>query len=391
MFLIISEYYGEKDGPAGIVFEKVTKALLESDLDFVIISSGKSGNKKNIIKIKRHLIDLPIIRHYEDKIFTRKTCHPKVGSWGYRAKKLASSIIENNNISHILAWTNPISSLYVGVELSKKYKIPLIWRFDDPYPPYNYPRLKDHHMAVAYKNFEKNWLKENMPYIKAISSPSEELSNWMSEKLSISKPIINWPHIGGDDRVTLKVETKSLQKNSDKNSFNIAYLGRLSDNRDPRFLLKAIEYYKSKNINIQFHFFGSIHKNWKKDIEEGVKKNYVIRHRKVGFLDSLALMKQFDALVLLEAPFESGVFLPSKFCDYVWSKRPILISTPQNSVVENYVGKDYHGLIGYDTNTAIRGINNILINKVIDQKNPIKNTTFSKENIIKSINNLKSI
>ncbi|MBM3554993.1 MAG: glycosyltransferase family 4 protein [Alphaproteobacteria bacterium] len=48
----------------------------------------------------------------------------------------------------------------------------------------------------------------------------------------------------------------------------------------------------------------------------------------VGYLDSLALMKSADLLLVIDAPAALSVFLPSKLIDYVGAGRPILGLTP---------------------------------------------------------------
>ena len=52
---------------------------------------------------------------------------------------------------------------------------------------------------------------------------------------------------------------------------------------------------------------------------------------KVPFLDSLALMKGADFLLLIDAPLKNhleSVFLPSKLIDYMGSGRPVIGVTP---------------------------------------------------------------
>ena len=79
----------------------------------------------------------------------------------------------------------------------------------------------------------------------------------------------------------------------------------------------------------------------------------MVRHGVTSFDESLVRMQEYDALVLIEAEWEHGVFLPSKFTDYVWAQRPILISTPPGSAVERLAGgAGFPGLLGYNVESA---------------------------------------
>ena len=49
----------------------------------------------------------------------------------------------------------------------------------------------------------------------------------------------------------------------------------------------------------------------------------------VGYLDSLYLMKESDGLLVVDAPAQESIFLPSKLIDYVGAGRPILGLSPQ--------------------------------------------------------------
>jgi hypothetical protein len=51
----------------------------------------------------------------------------------------------------------------------------------------------------------------------------------------------------------------------------------------------------------------------------------------VPYLESLALMKSADGLLILDAPAERSVFLPSKLIDYAGAARPVLGLTPEGA------------------------------------------------------------
>jgi len=54
-------------------------------------------------------------------------------------------------------------------------------------------------------------------------------------------------------------------------------------------------------------------------------------HSRVSHLESLAAMSDTDVLVLIDAPAQTNVFLPSKLADYLMVEKPILALTPSAS------------------------------------------------------------
>ncbi len=70
-------------------------------------------------------------------------------------------------------------------------------------------------------------------------------------------------------------------------------------------------------------------------------------HPPVSYEESISYMNQADGLVLIEGEFDEGVFLPSKFCDYAASGRPVLMYSPEVGTVSDIVGGPHHpGFMG---------------------------------------------
>src|SRR5262249_44227269 len=54
----------------------------------------------------------------------------------------------------------------------------------------------------------------------------------------------------------------------------------------------------------------------------------------VDYLESLRLMQEADLLLVIDAPSELSVFLPSKLIDYMGAQRPILALSPPGACAE---------------------------------------------------------
>ncbi|MFH1999016.1 MAG: hypothetical protein ABIK28_05000, partial [Planctomycetota bacterium] len=51
-------------------------------------------------------------------------------------------------------------------------------------------------------------------------------------------------------------------------------------------------------------------------------------HPRIPYLSCLALLRDADVLLVLDAPFDVNLFFPSKLVDYLGARRPILGLTP---------------------------------------------------------------
>jgi hypothetical protein len=57
----------------------------------------------------------------------------------------------------------------------------------------------------------------------------------------------------------------------------------------------------------------------------------VVARPTVKYLESLRLMSEADGLLVIDAPAELSVFLPSKLIDYVGAARPVFGITPRGT------------------------------------------------------------
>ena len=72
-------------------------------------------------------------------------------------------------------------------------------------------------------------------------------------------------------------------------------------------------------------------------------------------------MSEAHALLIMEAPFKEGIFFPSKFSDYAMSRKPLLIFSPENGTLSDFVGGRRHpGFLGQEESGYREGINRLL-------------------------------
>lgn len=111
----------------------------------------------------------------------------------------------------------------------------------------------------------------------------------------------------------------------------VRYLGNFYGRRKPDPLIKAVQHlYREQPDLLQgvtIEFVGGIRRIPTSLL--GALPSSLIRFvPPVDYKTSLALMESADLLLVIDAPFEESVFLPSKLVDYIGAKRPIFAITP---------------------------------------------------------------
>lgn len=92
-----------------------------------------------------------------------------------------------------------------------------------------------------------------------------------------------------------------------------------------------------------FEIIGNIARKYTKLYSSLLKKyalDTVVKFKSpVSYRESIRLMQTSDILVLIDAPIDGSVFLPSKLVDYIGSGRPILAITPKNGAAARIIRK----------------------------------------------------
>jgi glycosyltransferase involved in cell wall biosynthesis len=113
----------------------------------------------------------------------------------------------------------------------------------------------------------------------------------------------------------------------------VRYLGDLYGRRTPKPLVEALRLMTDAQADslsdVRFELIGPTYDLPLGELKlETLPEGLVTLREPVGYLESLALMAASDGLLVIDAPAEQSVFLPSKLIDYVGAGRPVLGLTP---------------------------------------------------------------
>ena len=333
-----------------------------------------------IIELKRKYSIITLFFKITQKIFYIYTYIHWV-PFGYLNGKY---ILKNNkNIKFIFATGPPYYSHMIGYLLKKKFNIPLILEYRDPwnFNPYIIKSKRNLYEKVSLR-IEKRLLNS----ADMIFSISEPLKQFLFEHYNeVSKKTIYVIANGLD----LKENINDTEKKDDKIVFT--FIGKLYGQRDITPLLKIISALKKKGYFENFDFllkiFGTYQKEFLKKIIEELKIQNMVY---LGdFLNRDRIFEEINKCYLTIHIGENLNYptIGFKVLDYLSCRKKVLYLGKEDSFTGEFLKKNDFGVI-IPINNLNRGIkifenliNDIINNKFYNEINKEKIMIFSWDNI----------
>ena len=239
--------------------------------------------------------------------------------------------INVKNYDLIISWSQWHSIHLVAHRIKKKYPLlPWVSHLSDPW--------SDNPFLTKFWGYKASQYFLEKRVIK--NSDAINFTTNLARKLVMKKYPILWMN---KTYVTPHSYDLSLYKdtsnNNEKTKLVISYIGNFYGPRNPLNLIKSIsQIYKKDNEffdGIVFRFVGKWFGNEDWDLKiHGLPEGLIEVKKPVTYSESLDEMTNSDLLLILDAPFSSSVFFPSKLVDYIGSGRPIMAITPEGSCLD---------------------------------------------------------
>jgi len=249
---------------------------------------------------------------------------------------------EKDPFDVIYSRSNKVLSHVAALAFHNKTKLPWVASFNDPYPPELYPPPYKIEQNLNYlENFSQNKLLKklyNQP--DALIFPSQRLFTHVDKALGFTEAreqhhYFFIPHIGAG-----RFGKSFNSENNEK--FIFAHVGKLDEARySEKFFMAWEEFKPDKKYMVEFRQIGHVDEAVRNKL---IEANIVITPP-VTYEESIKQMDSVDVLVLFEAPMEEGVFLPSKFADYISRKKPVLCLSPKDGVINDLISKHGGGIV----------------------------------------------
>lgn len=231
----------------------------------------------------------------------------KIG-WLFKAKPVLKKIISENKIACVFVSAPPQTAHLLGHYIKKKYKLPTIHDFRDPWTDAFF--LKDFNRGKIAHFIDSILERKVLKLADHVTTVSNSLGALLNSKTKISYTVIS----NGYDDELAEIKKRSAMK-------EITYTGTIADTQVPHLLFK----YLSKEKALSLKVYGNVHSSFNKAVEEYKLTERVIVSPAVSHDDVLRIQKNAECLLLLIPDIKnSELIVTGKIFEYFASGAPIL-------------------------------------------------------------------
>lgn len=263
-------------------------------------------------------------------------------------KCLARKAFESGPPDCIYARGLPSSSYYLAAVLARLWRVPLAVHLSDPWPTSSLPEPYPQGNALI-SLYDKAWARHVFGLASLITFPSRHLADYMTEKVRClhNKRKLILPHLISEADLAAARGANEKTGKYPTTTMHIVHTGTLDNARNPQSFLLAFGRFLSRHPGAaRVSFVGHRFDGLRSMVEELGVREAVTLTEPMSRPKALALSGSADLLLLIEAPCERGIFLPSKFIEYCATDVPILALSPSPGEVADYAASSGAMVVG---------------------------------------------
>lgn len=254
--------------------------------------------------------------------------------WMWRAARLAARLHRAQRYQCLLSRVAPQYGHFPALRVKQVTGIPWIANWSDPMPPTKAPPPYGRGPHSSAKGMR--WFLQVARTADWHTFPSTRLMQYVQTYLPIGTNASVIPH------VALRRVTQGCQN---REVFTLCHAGDLTG-RNPETFLEGVRLFVSSgHSRVQVRviggsasaIYGMARKHGVQDIISCIPA--------MPYLKALQEIAGSAVGIVLEAPMDNGIFLPSKFVDIAQTGRPILAISPPEGTLAEYIGRYGGGLI----------------------------------------------
>lgn len=246
-------------------------------------------------------------------------------SWGRPALRALNDFACANDYKPdiVASFGQPMSDHLVGLKLKRLYGVPWAAHFSDPW------------VDNPFDSRDRLSRRINLSLERRVMETADLLVFTSEEtvELVMRKYPAEWkrkarvlPH-----SFDASLYPPNVEGNRDETV--VRYTGEFYGRRTPRPLVETLRSILSDAphmlAGVRFELIGQVSEGARAESGlETLPEGLVTTRPPVSYSESLALAARADGLLIIDAPAERSVFLPSKLVDYVGAARPVLGLTP---------------------------------------------------------------
>lgn len=264
--------------------------------------------------------------------------NPIKREWTWAAQRLLRKH-DPSRYDAVVTMSQPHCNHLIGLWLKKRYGLPWIAFFSDPWIDNQYSSLR---ADSILRSFHAKMERDVMNHADLALFTSEETRRLLLKR---------YPHMDHKFNILPHCYVpewypKAKPRGADE-LITMLHCGNFYGPRSPQPLFRALANLEKKrqiSRTLRVDLVGGMNPQDKSLLEQLGLGHFVRFAPTVPYLDALALQSEADWLLLIDAPSENGpnVFLPSKLIDYFGSAKPILGITPHEGASSRVLAEYNH-------------------------------------------------
>lgn len=272
--------------------------------------------------------------------------------WVKPSVKFLSQYLEKNSIDVIITTGPPHSMHLIGMELKRKFKMPWLADFRDPWTDLYYN--KEFYQLGFAKNRNSTLEKRVLKFADVVLTVGNHLKSYFQKFNPNVKVITN-----GFD-----TETEVPKLNSETPKFNISYIGLLPKSSVPYQFFSALEVLLNTNdeirTDLELNFVGDIHQEVKDIVSKSQLGECTTFIDYVPHDQAIAYQNKAQILLLLIPNIKNNQgIITGKVFEYLSAGRPILAIGPTQGDLNDIIAETKSGIVVDHDN--LEGIKSALI------------------------------
>lgn len=280
--------------------------------------------------------------------------------WAVKALPIVKRKIRQNKYDYILTRAQP--SHLIGNYIKEKFDVKWVCTWNDPYPTDMYPKPfgKGNDISVVRSHSKAIKIMRNAD---VFIYPNRRLANYMNSFInSPNERIMIIPH------VMMDIPKQVVKRKGSR--LRLIHSGNCTGTRSASLFLLALQEIINCGVirkeDILVSFLGLINDDEQQLIKDSILKDVVELLEPVSYLNSLEILNEYDVAIIIEAPWEEGVFLPTKVSDFMMAGKRIFTISPREGMLHDLYKQGY--ISYYADVTDISSIKNELMNIIEDNK-----------------------
>lgn len=265
----------------------------------------------------------------------------KVGlRWTYPAVQTALQLSKRIQFGAVLSRTTPLYAHLAGLLFTKATGIPWLANYADPDARPRYPKPYGEGPRARVSPGVYLLGLSVSRHAAQLTFPSRFLSEYVCSYLpnACRDKASVIPHVA----LTSLTAARATPIGSNKKQLTIVHVGSTKAPRDATPYLAGLNRFHSSHKGAgQLRTIFCEHNP--EELREKVKdfglQDSVVVLDPVTYGESAELLAKADIALLVEASMESGIFLPSKFADYVQARLPVFALSPKKGCVSELLDK----------------------------------------------------